>query len=210
MGSPVRLLTFYYMQFFDRICCINLDKRADRWSKCTVEFGRVGLEVERFSAFDGDNHHLAFNKSQHSVLKMLVEQKAERMLVLEDDAVFKNTDHLTAAFNELPEDWDVLYLGANVNGTNLERYSDHLFKIKNSFTTHAVAYSFKMAEWIVKNFNPDQFPIYDEWLRVNVQEQFKCFIVSPMVAWQRPDVSDIWGHYADYTRCFIDGDKLLK
>lgn len=198
------------MQFFDRICCINLDKRVDRWQKCIEEFERVGIDVERFSATDGDNHHLAFNKSQHRVLSKLVSEGAERMLVLEDDVVFKSTDHLTAAFNELPEDWDVLYLGANVNGTLLDRHSHHLFKIRNSFTTHAVAYSFKMAKWIVENFNPDQFPIYDEYLRVNVQEQFKCFLVAPMVAWQRPDHSDIWGHHADYTSCFIEGDKLLK
>jgi GR25 family glycosyltransferase involved in LPS biosynthesis len=198
------------MQFFDRICCINLDKRVDRWEKCLREFDRIGLNVERFSAFSGENPHLAFNKSQHTLLKKLVDEGAERMLVLEDDVVFKNIDHMTAAINQLPEDWDVLYLGANVNGTHLERFSDNLFKIRNSFTTHAVAYSNKMATWIVENFNPDQFPIYDEWLRVNVQEQYKSFIVSPFVAWQRPDVSDIWGHYADYTRCFIDGDKLLK
>lgn len=198
------------MQFFDRICCINLDKRVDRWQKCLVEFSRIELEVERFSAFSGESPHLAFNKSQHTVLKKMVDEKAERMLILEDDVMFKGLGHLTDAFNELPEDWDVLYLGANVNGTLLERHSDHLYKIKNSFTTHAVGYSFKMAKWIVENFNPDQFPIYDEWLRVNVQEQFKCFLVSPMVAWQRPDHSDIWGHHADYTRCFIEGDKLLK
>lgn len=198
------------MQFFDRICCINLDKRVDRWEKCLIEFERVGLEVERFSAFDGDNHHLAFNKSQHTAIKKMVEEGAERFLVLEDDVIFKGYDHVTAALNELPPDWDALWLGANINGTTLERYSDHLFKLRNSFTTHAVGYSKKMAEWIVENFNPDQFPIYDEFLRINVQEQFKCFLVAPMVAWQRPDHSDIWGHHADYTSCFIEGNKLLK
>jgi GR25 family glycosyltransferase involved in LPS biosynthesis len=198
------------MQFFDRICCINLDKRVDRWEKCLIEFERVGLQVERFSAFDGDNHHLAFNKSQHTAIKKMVEEGAERFLVLEDDVVFKGYSHVTDALNELPEDWDALWLGANINGTELERYSDHLFKLRNSFTTHAVGYSRKMAEWIVENFNPDQFPIYDEFLRINVQEQFKCFLVAPMVAWQRPDHSDIWGHHADYTSCFIEGNKLLK
>jgi GR25 family glycosyltransferase involved in LPS biosynthesis len=198
------------MQFFDRICCINLDKRVDRWNNCLDEFRRVEIDVERFSAFDGDNHHLAFNKSQHTVIKKMVDEGSERFLILEDDVWFKNVSHLTDAFNQLPEDWDLISLGCNINGTRLDRHSDNLFKLRNSFTTHAVGYSKKMAKWIVENFNPDEYPIYDEWLRINVYENYKCFLVAPMVAWQRPDQSDIWGHYADYTRCFIDGDDLLK
>lgn len=193
-------------EFFDKVHLINLDKRRDRLNKVTEELRRVGLSFERFPACEGDNRHLAFNKSQHEVLKLA----GERTLVLEDDVLFKNIDHLCSALGELPADWDVLYLGANVNGTTLERHSEHLFKIKNSFTTHAVAYSKEMAEWIVENFNPDEFPIYDEWLRQNVQERFKCFLIAPMIAWQRPDFSDIWQTQADYTSCFIQGNELLK
>lgn len=195
--------------FFDKIYLINLNRRPDRLELAKDEALRNGFEFERFEAFDGDNHHLAFNKSQWSVLKKALDEGGERILILEDDVMFKSA-HLQNAVYELPLDWDVLYLGANVNGTKLERFSDNLFKIRNSFTTHAVAYSRKMAEWIVENFKCDEFPIYDEWLRVNVQEKFKCFLVAPMVAWQRPDHSDIWGHHADYTNCFIEGNKLLE
>lgn len=196
--------------FFDKIYCINLDKRKDRWGNCVNEFGRVGLVCERFTAYDGDNHHLAFNKSQYEVLKKAVEDGGQRILILEDDVIFKSCHHLESACNQLPLDWDCLWLGANLNGTKQERFSGNLFTIKNAFTTHAVAYSRNMAEWIVSNFNPDEFPIYDEWLRINVQSEYKCFVIAPMIAWQRPDHSDIWGHHADYTRCFSEGEYLLK
>jgi GR25 family glycosyltransferase involved in LPS biosynthesis len=205
--------SFSWHKFFDIVQVINLDKRTDRLVQVTDECNRVGLSFQRFKACEGDNKHRAFNKSQYECLKLA----GERTLILEDDVVFKNIEVLEAALNELPEDFDILYLGANINGTKLERYSQHLFKIRNSFTTHAVAYSKKMAEWIVENFqyHRDEYEregliIYDEWLRVNVQEQFKCFIVAPMVAWQRPDYSDIWNNDADYTRCFIDGNELLS
>ena len=201
---------------FERIYCINLDRRQDRWNECQNEFDKLNINVERFPAIEGNNRHRAFNKSQWSVLKKAVDEKLNCFLVLEDDIEFHNCDHLEDALKELPQDFDLVYLGANINGTPLERYSDHLFKIRNSFTTHAIGYSYKMAKWIVENFpfHKDEYEfegltIYDEWLRVNVQEQFKCYLVAPMVAWQRKSFSDIWQNHADYSKCFLDGNKLL-
>jgi hypothetical protein len=195
-------------KFFEIVRIINLDKRTDRWRRCVEVMDEVGFRAERFTAHFGENNHLAFNRSQWNVINE--SKECLNALILEDDVEFRQWHHLEQAMSELPADWDCLWLGANVNGTQLERHSDHLFKIRNSFTTHGVAYSGKMMKWIVENFNPDEFPIYDELLRVNVQEQFKCFLIAPMIAWQRPDQSDIWGHHADYTSCFIEGNKLLK
>lgn len=204
-----------FNEFFEIVKVINLDKRADRWQTTEFELDRVGIKAERFSAFDGDNKHRAFNRSQWTVLNECKDYRT--MLILEDDVEFKNYFHFQHAVTELPDDWDVLYLGANINGTKLERYSDHLVKIRNSYTTHAVAYSKKMAQWIVENFpyHKEEYEregliIYDEWLRVNVQEQFNCFLIAPMIAWQKPGFSDIWQNQADYSRCFEDGNQLLK
>jgi hypothetical protein len=202
-------------EFFEVIRYINLDKRTDRKDQCETELKRVGIIAERFRAYEGDNKHLAFNKSQWNSLNECKDYKS--VLILEDDVVFTNLDHLPQALSELPLGWDVLYFGANINGTPLERYSQHLFKIRNSFTTHAVAYSGKMAKWIVENFpfhtddyEKEGLTIYDEWLRVNVQEQFKCFLIYPMVAEQRRSYSDIWSCDADYSNCFKQGNELLS
>lgn len=202
-------------EFFEVIRFINLDKRTDRLQECEQEFARVGLVAERFEAYEGNNKHLSFNKSQWNCLNDCKDAKS--VLILEDDVVFKNVSHLPQALSELPSDWDAIWFGANINGTHLERYSQHLFKIKNSFTTHAVAYSGKMAKWIVENFpyhtddyEKEGLTIYDEWLRVNVQEQFKCFLAYPMIAEQRVSYSDIWSTHADYTNCFKQGNELLS
>ncbi len=199
-------------KFFDRICCINLDKRSDRWSKCEEEFKGIGVDVERLSACFGENNHLAFNQSQYKALGTA----GYRTLILEDDVVFRGYNHLPNALGELPEDWDIIFLGANLLGIEgltfkpPTRYSEHLFTVNDAWQTHAVGYSKKMVEWILANFNPNEFPIYDEWLRVNVLPKFKCFIVAPQVALQRADYSDIWSTHADYTSCFSRGNELLK
>ena len=188
---------------------MNLDKRTDRWDASVLEFNRVGVKVERFSAVDEEetgNRYLSYNHTYHRILS----KATGKTLVLEDDVIFKSMAHLESALIELPEDWDVLYLGANLNGTRQERYSNNLFKIKNSLMTHAVAYSDKMRRHIVESFNPNEFPVYDEWLRVNAQESFKCFVVAPMVAWQRPGYSDLWQTHANYVSTLMDGDKLLQ
>ena len=38
--------------YFDKIFCINLDERTDRWEKCLNKFSLLGIEdkVERLSA----------------------------------------------------------------------------------------------------------------------------------------------------------------
>ncbi len=41
--------------YFDKIFCINLDSRPDRWKQVQKEFDKVGIldRVERFSALTG-------------------------------------------------------------------------------------------------------------------------------------------------------------
>ncbi len=201
--------------YFNNIYCINLDVRIDRWEACKKEFLREQIEVERFSALTGDNRHLAFNKSQGAVISKALTDGSRNALILEDDVVFQNTMHLNYAMNELPEDWAILFLGANVIGLDgvpfqkPVRHSAHLFRITDAFQTHAVAYSRAAMEYIVKNFNPNEFPIYDEWLRVNMLKQFSCFIIAPQIAYQRAGRSDIWQCDADYTSLFHRGNELL-
>jgi GR25 family glycosyltransferase involved in LPS biosynthesis len=208
--------------FFDKTYCINLDKRTDRWQQSLSEFAKVGISVERFKACEGDNKALAFNKSQyHCIQKGLSE--CDKFLILEDDVEFKGWSHLGMALNELPNDWDILWLGGNLIGCGgIEfrppvRYRSHLFRPQDIWQTHAVAYSRKAAEWIVNNFpfHKDEYEkegltIYDEWLRVNALPMLNCFIVAPQIAVQRADHSDIWNTHADYTSLFERGNKLLQ
>lgn len=209
--------------WFDKTYCINLDKRTDRWQRSEEEFKRIGIEVERFKAYEGNNPMLAFNKSQYHVLKQVLNEGHKSSLILEDDVEFRDVSHMNAALSELPSNWDILFLGCNLigcGGMEFEKpiyYSKHLRKLVDAWQTHAVAYSRGMVEWIVNNFpyHDDQYEteglmIYDEWLRVNVIKKRMCFVVAPQVALQRPDHSDIWNTHADYSSLFERGNKLLQ
>src|SRR5688572_28072205 len=120
---------------FDKIYCINIYRRTDRWEQSLKEFAKVGIDVERFKAYEGDNRHLAFNKSQYHCLQKGLADGCNTFLVLEDDVEFRNWQHLQEAMKELPEDWDILFLGGNLIGCGgIEfrkpwRYSPHLFRL---------------------------------------------------------------------------------
>src|SRR5882724_9791908 len=133
-------------EFFDNIICMNLDKRADRWGAMENEFSKFDIQAKRFSACTGENRFLAYNHTYHGILSEMAERGGNG-LALEDDTRFKTIGHLGQAVSELPDDWDVFYLGANLNGTLQEKFSSCLYLIKNSLTSHAIAYSAKMIKW---------------------------------------------------------------
>lgn len=202
--------------YFDKIYCINLEIRKDRWDSSLTEFDRVGIKAERFNAYTGENKHLSFNKSQHECLKKALEDGCNTFLVLEDDVEFKSFSHLRSSLVELPEEWDILYLGANLIGSDVMRFKapakvgQHLSRVYDCWQTHAIAYTREVAKMIVNTFKPDDFPIYDEWLRQNVLKNVRAYVVNPQIAVQRPDYSDIWQRDVDYTSCFTQGNNVMS
>jgi GR25 family glycosyltransferase involved in LPS biosynthesis len=185
---------------FHKYYCINLDARTDRWEECEQEFAKVGWTVERFSALP------SFNHSQVECLKLVKRSS----LILEDDVCFRDMTHYEQFLSEVPKDWDLVALGATLVSVHKNKVSDHVYRYEDGWATHAIGYTKKMAAWIVNNYDPDGGVIYDEWLRMNVLKQFKCYIIKPMVAYQRPSFSDLRNRFVDYTNGFVDGEKLFR
>jgi len=102
-------------EFFDRVIVINLDKRTDRLQKISAELNALGISFERLSAVDAVIENInPITACMESHIKALNMAKGQRVLILEDDATFdENFNEKFAAFiKELPQDWDMFYLGA--------------------------------------------------------------------------------------------------
>ncbi len=55
--------------FFDKIYCINLDERQDRWVSAKKEFELIGVSnYERFSAIKNDIGHIGCRDSHIEVI----------------------------------------------------------------------------------------------------------------------------------------------
>lgn len=196
--------------FFQRRICLTNDPAE--WQIAQAEFNRVGLEVEKFQAVKEIGPHQSFSHSERDILLMFLHSDAQTLLHLEDDCVFRDLGHLPKAIDELPGDWDVLYLGANLiqwgDSPDPERYSEHLFRVKSAWTTHAIAYNKKCVRTILEKQPEFSERMFDNYLSDRLPE-LNAFIVAPMVAYQRPRYSSMWDRETDYNDVFSESEKRL-
>lgn len=190
---------------FDRKVCLTAD--PGEWAKAEGEFKRVGLaDVQRFNAIPHIGPHQSFNCSTRQILIEFFESSNERLLFLEDDCVFKDYNHVDQAVKELPADWDIVYFGCNIQDEKPAKISDNLFKIKGAYTTHCIGYNKKCISFILENQPGFSEQMYDNWL---AGQSLNVYVINPMVAWQRPRHSKIWGHDVNYDEHFNKSQKLL-
>lgn len=214
MNHPAwSLINFFY--------CLNLDKNPGRWDKCVPEFIKVGISyVERIitHADEGDARYLSFNKAHYDAVRKGYET-GEPFCIFEDDIAFdqnwKKLEEATVQLKEHAPNWDLLYLGANITGMDTTEWvmphkvSANIVRMYNSWQTHAICYSNKMAKWVLDNFDYMKFPVYDEWLRVNAMAEREVYLVSPMICYQRPGWSDVSQAEVAYG-CHKEGNEWLK
>jgi GR25 family glycosyltransferase involved in LPS biosynthesis len=136
--------------FVDKIYCINLKRRPDRWEKIKKEFKSNNLFVERFDAVDGmelDDNEIILNhndlklkngaqgalKSHRSILKDAIDNNYERICIFEDDISFCkdfiNRFKYYAKFT--PDNWDIMYLGCHFNNCPLPEETKKKYIFKN-------------------------------------------------------------------------------
>lgn len=193
--------------FFDHIYCINLDKRTDKWAACQEEFARIGLtDVERFSAIDGRRVDVESNLlpgevgiilSNLAVLRHAQSNKYEKILILEDDVQFSDTfvRDWNAWHKEIPDDWEMLYLGGNLVGWQPSPVSHHVHHGKNLFAIHALGLRSSTFSSMISaiDLNTPVDVTYG-----HQSHNFNSYLMVPRMAWQRPGRSDIQEQYVNY------------
>ena len=198
--------------FESKVCVTTLD---EQWLLAQRELARVGLSVEKFQSLPDIGPHQSFSKSVRQILIDFYESDSRTLLHLEDDVVFKNLNPLAHALRELPADWDIIYLGANLICTNNgearpARYSKHLFRISTAWTTHAVGYNKKCIEHLLLHQPGFSEIMFDNWLSTQLPN-LNAFVVAPMVAYQRAHRSLIWdSDEQDYTHIFEASQERLR
>jgi len=174
---------------------INLDRRVDRWAVVREHLHDVGISPIRFTGIDKkpgwkgcrDSHLALFEKCKEDTVFM----------ILEDDVQFLWEDPMEwiyTSLDELPLEWDALFLGASPQEPQ-ERYSEHLFELRNSFTTHAIIWRYRTegaVEYILKH--KEEINKIDVYFRDVIFPKFNCFLTWPLIATQRQTKSDCCTH----------------
>jgi len=200
--------------FFDKTYCVNLDKRKNRWDECVTELTKWGIEgVERVSAVDGSTLNMSdYNTKVEpgalgliltniEIIKEAKEKNYSSILILEDDVIFTDeVNNISDYFSQLPEDWEMLYLGGNHNTHMGDKppilINDKVSKIHNTYTTHCVGIKNTMFDVILNNLPKLSEPIDVQY--ANLQKIFNVYCFYPAIAKQRVGFSDIQNQTLDY------------
>lgn len=193
----------------EKIFCINLYRRSDRWQQAQAEFETHKLNVERFPAIDGHavpgkedltlkpglygctaSHYLAIQRAKYLRLKAV--------MILEDDVQlhfnFKHLLYFTLA--DLPKDWRMLMLG----GTHREPVTPlpgcNYMRVNKTLTSHGYVLHNSMYDNLLEKLAPMQEPV--DCVFAEIQKYYKVYITNPPLAWQRPGYSDIELRDMDY------------
>jgi len=178
---------------------INLDHRKDKWIDSMQELG-PHFSLERVSAIQ---HEWGWLGLWQTFKKIFKECKGD-VLIFEDDASYRGIySDLVNCINDLPADWDMLMLGANIKDSRLDRINKRLVRTYGSWTTHGILYSYRFAKEMAE-LDLD-IPI-DEYFRTKVHPKGNSYICVPFLSFQRPSQSDIEGVYKNYTSLFEESE----
>lgn len=200
-----------YNQFFDKIYCINLDSRTDRWNECIQEFEKLGITdlVERVPAFKANPPIAGCTRSHVECIYLAKLNNHKRILIIEDDITFHHDifyNVLLNAHNQLNKhdiNYDILYFSANLYGTENKLIDSNLARITLAKAAHAYIVNSSIYDYILDVYkdvdwndisnwyhgNPKRMN-FDVWLK-NIQQLGNVYGVYPSIAEQREGHSDL-------------------
>jgi len=191
--------------FFDRIYVLNLDRRTDRWAGIQKQLHHACItKAVRFPAIDKKPGWMGCLESHLTMLRQALADNVKNLLILEDDAELY-PDWIPIwreGSKQIPEDWDMLYLGYNLEPTACvppTRVSSHMLHLNDALTTHAYAINGKcfekLIEYIVALVGAG-IPI--DVIYARNFTNIKAYGIYPMLFRQSVSVSDILGCAFDF------------
>lgn len=196
--------------YFDKIFMITLDGSEDRRIHAEAEFSKHDFgEVELFRAHDfrdykpmPDNIRAGMENAMHgctashgAVLNIIGHAGYDKAMILEDDFEIFHDDfneRFEAMIPFIPEDWDILYLGAHYQDSHvpLKRINEHVIKVGPMFTTSSYAVRGKHARFIA--------PLVCgggavDALVSGFNELVNAYVLQPRLIGQYENCSTIWG-----------------
>lgn len=197
------------MSLFPLKVCINLDRRPERWQRIQRAFTAHGIEsVQRFSAIDGNDLSLPKNwihtpgaygclLSHVRVVREARDAGVSSVLIFEDDAVFdpQFNEKFATFIQELPADWDMLFLGA-LHKDEPVKVSEHISRITKANSTFAYAIRNTVFDAFIElNSRAEHVLDMNSYL---LQQRFNCYCFMPNLVWVQAQFSDVQKRFENH------------
>lgn len=195
-------------KYFDRIYCINLDRRPDRYEKVLTEFSKFNIiNVERFSGIDGGlikndssllNGELGILETHYSIIKKVKEDSLNSVLIMEDDVYFTDEiNNVDEYMKVVPDDWDFIYFGGNhVYGQPPKRINSKILKLNFTVALHCVAIKLTVFDEIIELLPKHDIQV--DGCYGKLQKKYNGYAFYPNMAKQRSGFSDIQNRNVNY------------
>jgi GR25 family glycosyltransferase involved in LPS biosynthesis len=147
------------------------------------------------------------NHMSHAYIMLLAKDlKLDAVTIFEDDVEFfpNAKENIELVLKELPDDWHMLYWGANVDVFHPKLISPHIAKLTGAFSTHAYIVKNSLFDKLIDlNLNVDVYH-NDVAYASEIHPYYNCYLAVPMVAGQRESYSDIEGKVMKSNSIFIE------
>lgn len=167
----------------------------------------IDLDYFVVSAIKKDNGKVGLIKTVYKLFSDCIDLGLRNILVLEDDCRFliNPIETINKCFEQLPEDYDMLYLSCNLWQNHVYKYSENLIQLEDAYTTHCVIYSESGIRKVLEaiNENNDLLPL-DVLIKEKIMPDKKCFCSFPILAKQMDSFSDIENKEVKYSRFIED------
>lgn len=222
--------------FFDKIYCINLREREDRWATCLDNFKKYDIyNYERIDAIkvNGDIHpkrkgQIGCALSFAKCFEIAKKNNNQKILIFEDDFHFKfdkneTFNKLNTYLAELPAEWDSLHLGATLTDEYgffpIEKFSPNLFLLRSAHCLHSVAFSKNGIDKIFSAFDNkkewykeliNNYENMDVFMAKTYQSKNNSFISNELICYQTPSLSNIENVVYDYSQWMDNNFNIFK
>ena len=186
--------------FVDKVYCINLKSRQDKKKNMRDQMKKLFTPVTFFQAVKNKkNPARGCLESHMRIIKEAKEKKYEIIMIMEDDCIF-NVNKLEIDIETLPADWEMLYLGGNVQ----KLYDENDLSIKNKtwikmacHAAHCYIIRKEFYDFILTGLNEYKNPI-DVFYSDDAHARKNSYILNPFIAVQQDGYSDIEGKHVKY------------
>lgn len=196
-----------------------MEKRKDRWADCVEQFKKHNISmnnVVRWDAIVGKNMpdeeitkktttscKYFCNKgtigcflSHQSVWKDVAKNGYKKVLILEDDVIFVNPENIKKYFKQVPNDWDIIYVGSygSAIDPNICLLQKNIKVGKNVIIpcytsgTHAYIISDTSANKLLKALPKAEYHVD---IAINLKKELKKYAFSPSIINQNLSKTDI-------------------
>ena len=193
---------------FDKIYCINLKHRTDRWEYCNKQFEKYGILVEKFDAVNGKKvtpdgingllpGEVGVIRSNYNVIKDAKEKGYKRIVIFEDDVELCDdfNERFMLHYKDIPNDWRFIYMGGNHVG-GVTPINNKVSKIRHTYAIHAICVHEELYDHILTMLEEEKVQV--DVTYAQLQKVFPSYVFRPHLAWQKDGHSDIQGGYMNY------------